>query len=313
MRIGIIGAGAVGGYFGFRLARAGAGPIFLVRGLTLEALRERGLRVTSGGCLQTVRVDASDDPEALAGCGAVLVAVKNADLPEALEAARRGMTGQAFAVTLQNGVQAPEQAVRVLGAARVVAGIAYLGAERVGPGEITHTGLGKITVGDLLSAPSPRCAELVETFEAAGIPARQSERIAADLWRKLAWNAAFNGPTALARCSPAALVAEPAGRELCRRLVEEVREAASLRGVELPADLAEQTLRMSEPLTDLRTSMLQDLEAGRPPEVETLYEHALSLLRQAGRPAHAHAAVAALLRVAARCPGSPSAARLSPP
>jgi 2-dehydropantoate 2-reductase len=312
MRIGIIGAGAVGGYFGFRLAKAGCAPVFLVRGATLETLRARGLRVTTGGTLETAPVEASAEPAALASCDAVLVAVKNLDLPGALESARRGMGREAFAVTLQNGVEAPEEAARALGPGRTAAGIAYLGAERVGPGEIVHTGLGRITVGELGGASSRRCSDLVEALEAAGIPSRQSSHIVADLWRKLAWNAAFNGPTALSRCAPAALVADAGGRDRCRRLIEEVREAASLRGVDLPAGTTDETLRMSEPLTDLRTSMLQDLEAGRPLEVEALYGHALGILRKGGRPAPAHEAVAALLRAAASCPGSPPAARPSP-
>jgi 2-dehydropantoate 2-reductase len=313
MRIGIIGAGAVGGYFGFRLAKAGCAPTFLVRGATLAALRGRGLQVTIGGVRDEAAVDASGDPGALASCEAILVAVKNLDLAQALAAARVGMGEGAFAVTLQNGVQAPGEAARALGPGRVVAGVAYLGAERIGPGEIVHTGLGKITVGELEAPSSRRCSDLVALLEAVGIPARQSGHVVADLWRKLVWNAAFNGPTALARCAPAALVADPAGRELCRRLAEEVREAARLRGIDLPASSAEETLRMSESLTQLRTSMLQDLEAGRPLEVEALYGHVLGILRGAGRPAPAHEAVAALLSAAARCPGSPSAARPSPP
>jgi 2-dehydropantoate 2-reductase len=313
MKVGIIGAGAVGGYFGFRLAQAGCGPRFLARGASLQALQRVGLTVTSGGRRETVSVEASGDPGILSSCDAVLVAVKNLDLAEALAAAAAGMGERAYAVTLQNGVEAPVEASRALGPGKVVAGIAYLGAERVGPGEIVHTGLGKITVGEMSAPSGRRCAELVEMLDSAGIPARESRDIRSDLWRKLAWNAAFNGPTALARCSPSDLATDPEGRELCRRLVEEVREAARHRGVELPAALAEETIRMSEPLIDLRTSMLQDLEAGRAPEVDALYGHALAALKEAGRPAPAHEAVAALLRAAARSRVPTSADRPSRP
>lgn len=310
-RWGIVGAGAVGGYYGFRLLQAGQGVVYLVRGATLQALRARGLRVTSGGATFELPVEASDDPAALASCDTVLVTVKNPDLPGALETVRRGLGGGAFAVTLQNGVEAAFMAQRVLGEGRVVAGIAYLGCERVGPGEIAHTGLGRLSVGEPAGGASARCAALAADLEACGVPARVSERIAEELWKKLAWNAAFNGPTALARCSPAALLADPDSRALCAALVEEVAAAARARGIALPATLAEEVIRMSEPLTDLRTSMLQDLEAGRPNEIDALYRGTMHILREAGSPCAAHQAVCALLAAAERGfraspgPGSP--------
>ena len=297
-RYGIVGAGAVGGYFGFRIAASGRSVHFLVRGATLAALRGRGLRVTTEGVPRAVAVEASDDPAGLGECDTVLVTVKNPDLEGALEAVRGGLAEKAFAVTLQNGLDAPRAARRVLGAGRVVAGIAYLGAEAAAPGEILHTGLGLLTVGEPEGGPSARCQALAEDLNACGIPTRTSERIEEDLWKKLAWNAAFNGPTALARCSPAALAADPEGRALARALIQEVLEAARTTKLDLPATLADDQIRLSEPLTELRTSMLQDLEAGRPMEIEALYTRTLRLLREAGKPAPAHQAVVALLSAA---------------
>ena len=295
---GIIGAGAVGGFYGFRLARAGQSVLYLTRGATLEALRRDGLRVTSDGAQFTVAVRATADPEELQECAVIFVAVKNPDLQQALEMTRRALQPRAFAVTLQNGIGAPAKASEALGEGRVVAGIAYLGCARVGPGEIVHTGLGRLTVGEPGGGSSARCRGLAARLEACGIPTRASARIEEDLWKKLAWNAAFNGPTALARCPPAALLRQPESQALCRALVEEVAAAARIRGILLPPDLPDEILRMSETLTDLRTSMLQDLEAGRPSEIEALYLETLRILEGAGLPAAAHRAVAGMLAAA---------------
>ncbi len=301
----------MGGYYGFRLASAGQPVRYLARGETLRQLRKRGLRVTSGGKTLDVAVAADDDPAALRPCDTILIAVKNPDLEAALAAARAGLGEAAFAVTLQNGILAPGQAQQQLGLGRVVAGIAYLGCARIAPAEILHTGLGRLTFGEPGGGTSERCAALVAEFEACGVPARASARIEEDLWRKLAWNAAFNGTTALARSSPAALLADADSRALCLDLVREVGAAARARGVELPEGLPEEIARMSEPLTDLRTSMLQDIEAGRPTELDSLYRATLDILHAAGLPAGAHRAVAGLLAAAERGfkggpdPGSP--------
>lgn len=304
---GIIGAGAVGGYFGFRLAQSGQQVRYLVRGETAEALRSNGLRVTTGGRQYTQPVEAGETPEILTGCDTVLITVKNHDLSSALEAVRQAPGLNGFSITLQNGMGAPYEAIRALGRDRVLAGIAYLGAERTAPGMIVHTGLGRLMVGEMDAPPGARCAEVVKDLEEAGIPACSADRIELEMWKKLAWNAAFNGPTALSRCSPAALATDPEGRALCKVLIEEVIEAARSQGVIIPPEVAEEQIGLSQDLTDLRTSMLQDLEAGRRLETDALYLHTLHVLRKAGRPAPAHQTVGALLTAAeSRIRGSPS-------
>ncbi len=319
MRVwGIVGAGAVGGYFGYRLARAGERVRFLVRGRTLQALSSRGLELISQGIRYRCEVEASEDPGVLSGCQTVLLAVKNLDLGPALALVRKGLDAGSFAVTLQNGVDAPALAGRVLGEGNVVAGITYLGAECIAPGEILHMGLGRLMVGEPGGGSSARCDLLAADLESAGIPARASDRIVEEMWKKLAWNAAFNGPTALARCSPGALVADPEAQALCRQLIAEVVEAAGASGVKLPPGLADDQIQLGAGLTELRTSMLQDLEAGRPLEIEALYLRTLSVLGSLGKKASAHRSVVGLLRAcgsafkgAVRSRESPAASRRS--
>ncbi len=316
---GIVGAGAVGGYFGFRLAQSGQQVRYLVRGQTAEALRSNGLRVTTGGRDYSQPVEVGETPEILTGCETVLITVKNHDLAAALEAVRQAPGLSGFSITLQNGVGAPHEAIRVLGEDRVVGGIAYLGAERTAPGVIVHTGLGRLMVGEMSTLPGTRCAEVVRDFETAGIPARVADRIKLEMWKKLAWNAAFNGPTALSRCSPAALASHPEGLALCQALIGEVIEAARLQDVIIPPEVADEQIGSSQGLTSLRTSMLQDLEAGRKLEVDALYLYTLRVLRKAGKSAPAHQTVGALLTAAeswirdSRSHGSREASRPSQP
>lgn len=316
---GIIGAGAVGGYFGFRLAQSGQQVRYLVRSETAAALRSNGLRVTTGGREYIQPVAVGETPEILTGCDTVLITVKYHDLSSALEAVRQAPGPSGFSITLQNGVRAPYEAMRILGEDRVLGGIAYLGAERTAPGVIVHSGLGRLMVGEMDAPPGSRCAAVVRDLEEAGIPARVADRIELEMWKKLAWNAAFNGPTALSRCSPAALTKAPEGRALCQTLIDEVIEAARSQGVIIPPEVVAEQIGLSQGLTSLRTSMLQDLEAGRRLETDALYLHTLEVLRKAGKPAPAHQTVVALLTVAesgirdSRSHGSHEASRRSQP
>src|SRR5499427_11091304 len=178
MRIAVYGAGGVGGYFGGRLAQAGAQVHFIARGAHLQALRERGLKVRSVKGDFEVRAPATDDPADVGPCAFVLFCVKTFDTEAA--AARLGpLVGEGTAVvSLQNGVENEEQLARAVGEDHVMGGAAFIFAEIAEPGLIVHTGgPAGITFGELDGHPSPRAKRLLARCEQAGFEAELSASI----------------------------------------------------------------------------------------------------------------------------------------
>lgn len=185
MKIAVIGAGAVGGYFGGRLAAAGNEVVFLVRGKTLEALRSGPLRVKSINGNFEVHVAATSDP-AEVEAEIVLVGVKAWQVPEAAEAVRKMATEQSVVVPLQNGMEAPAQLAAVLGPGRVAGGLCRIVAEAVRPGEIDHYWAEpSIAFGELDALRSgERLDQLRDAFTSAGVRCDIPRDIAAAMWEK---------------------------------------------------------------------------------------------------------------------------------
>ena len=272
IKILVMGAGAVGGYFGGRLARAGNRVVFVARGANLDALRRRGLVVHSIGGDFTVSPVESTASAAEAGlCDLVLVCVKSTATLQAAEILRPVVGEETVVLSLQNGVENEDLLAERLGASHVLGGLTHIGAELVEPGEIRHTSGGRIIFGELDGSVSPRARRLEELFSAAGIDCRLSRNITLMLWDKLSWNAAFNALTAVTRSTVGELLRQPDGTELARRAMLEVVAVAGAVGVPLdPARVDDAIERSRRDMPDLRTSMLQDLERGKPLEYEAL-------------------------------------------
>ena len=170
MRIAIFGAGAVGGYFGARLAQAGEDVIFIARGEHLRAMRRDGLYVESIlGDFRVTPVKATDDPASVGPVDVVLVGVKAWQVPEAAESMRPMVGPETFVVPLQNGVEAPDQLAAVLGKEHVLGGLCRIICARVAPGRIRHAGMEPyVAFGELDNRPSPRAERLRAAFERAG-------------------------------------------------------------------------------------------------------------------------------------------------
>ena len=268
----ILGSGAVGGFFGGRLAQAGEAVVFVARGRTLAALRRDGLRIESAGAVARVQpITAVEQPRDAGRCDLVLVCVKSQQTADAVELLRPIADAATIVLSLQNGVENEALLATGLGLPPLLGAVAHIGAEMIAPGVVRHDSGGRIIFGEADGVRSARVERLVELFTSAAIDHRVSGNIAVMLWDKLAWNAPFNSLSALTRLTVGALLADPAHRATLRAAMREVIAVARANGVELDAARVDAILAHSaRTLAPLRTSMLQDVERGRSLEREAL-------------------------------------------
>ncbi|WP_427896252.1 2-dehydropantoate 2-reductase [Kribbella sp. GL6] len=269
MKIGIVGAGGVGGYFGARLAAAGQDVAFVARGKHLEAIRSIGLVVHSpAGDLQ-LPVRATGDPAELGVVDYVLICVKTWQLPDAIETIRPLVGPDTAIVTVQNGVEAPDQVAQVYGQDAVLPGAAEVIAYVEGPGVIRHLGNGKLNVGEWANAASPRLERLRDAFVGAGLEATIPDDIWAALWTKFLSVVPTGGLGTATDAGYGVLRTQPATRQLLTEATSEIRDLARGRGIPLAADVVERTLDWIDQLpADGTTSLQRDLIAGRPSELD---------------------------------------------
>jgi len=286
MRITVFGAGGVGGYFGGRLAEAGHDVAFVARGAMLEALRTRGLRVTSPeGDFTISSIRASDRPAELGPADAVLLGVKAWQVPEAARAVGPLIGLGTFVVPLQNGVEAPDQLIAALGPERVLGGLCRIIARIASPGEIRHEGAEPyVGFGELAGGVSERARRLQVAFAGArGLTAEALTDVRAEIWRKFLFISSMSGLGAVTRAPIGPLRTLPETRDLLRRMMEEVRELAAAHGVPLPAETVAETLAYADTLPpEGTTSMQRDIVAGRPSELEAQNGAVVRLGRENG-------------------------------
>ncbi|HZM77438.1 MAG TPA: 2-dehydropantoate 2-reductase [Candidatus Limnocylindrales bacterium] len=286
MRIVVVGAGGVGGYFGGRLATAGHDVAFVARGAHLEALRHNGLRVSSvHGDFSVGPVRASTDAGELGPADAVLLAVKTWQLEPAIEAVKSLAGNETAVVTLQNGVDAPEQAARILGREAIVPGIAKVLAFIESPGHIRHMGAGALAFAEWDNSPSPRVERLRAALEEAGLVAERPRDIWTALWAKFLFVAPLGGLGAVADAPFGPLRDRPGLRSLLGQAMGEVEQIARRRGIRLPDDVVAKTLAVvDEQPVDGTTSLHRDLRSGRPSELDAWTGAIVRLGAQAGVP-----------------------------
>jgi 2-dehydropantoate 2-reductase len=284
MRVLVVGAGGVGGYFGARLARAGVPVTFLARGAHLEAIQRHGLRVRSSADGEwAVKVDATGDAQRLAPADVVLFCVKSFDTQTAAEAIVPAAGPETAVVSLQNGVDNEETLGRVLGPGHAVGGVAWVFAAIESPGVIVHRLGGRLAFGELDGRPSPRLERLQGAFTTAGVAAEVSKDITRVLWEKYLLIGAQAGMTALTR-APIGVIRSTAETWLMyRRLVEELAALGLASGVRLAPDVVDSIVRDAGALAPTVFSSLHtDLMQGRRLELEALHGHALRLGQRLG-------------------------------
>lgn len=272
MRIAIYGAGAVGGYFGGRLAQAGAEVIFIARGQTLQALQAQGLRVESiAGDFGLQPVQTTNDPSTVGPVDLVIVAVKAWQVPSVAEAIRPLVGAQTLVLPLQNGVEAPGQLAAVLGQDHVIGGSCVIVAEVAAPGHIRHGGAPPtVNIGELDNRRTDRIENLQRTFaQCQGVTANIVNDITAALWQKFMIIAPWSGVGAVTRAPLHTICRQPETRQLLTAVIAEIEGVARVHGVALPPTATADTLaRLKQIGPGLLASMQRDLMNGRPSELE---------------------------------------------
>jgi len=270
MKVAVVGVGAVGGYFGGLLAKGGADVIFIARGKHLEALRAKGLTVRSRQGDFSIRVRATNDPAEVGPVDLVLFCVKSYDTESAIRQALPMVGQETIVLSLQNGIDNEEKISSFIGTGKVLAGVAYIGASVPESGVVLHQEGGKIVFGELDGGLSERVIRIKAFFDRYGLPAEGSPGMKKILWAKLAWNAPFNAINTLVGGPVKTIIGNSHALELARRVTEEVVTVANALGVRLAfAEVWERNIKFSQSY-DVKTSMLQDLEAGKPLEYEAL-------------------------------------------
>lgn len=271
MRIAIIGAGGVGGYFGGLLARSGEDVTFIARGEHLRAMRRAGLRVESvNGSFHLADVQATDDPGSVGEVDLVIVATKTYDLDAAAATMAPLVGSKTIILPLQNGVEASERLAETFGPGPVVGGTSHVISMIAEPGVIEQQSeMRRITLGELNGPVSERVARIAEMMSRADIQATATDRINKARWTKFLFIASFGGVGAATRASVGEVRACAEAYELLRAAMEEIAALATARGIRLDDGVVSANLALYDSLEPEATaSMQRDIMAGRPSELE---------------------------------------------
>ena len=270
----MVGAGAVGGYFGAMLARAGAPVTLIGRSRHVDIWKRNGLFLESANFQGTIPVQASAELDAAWDADLVLFTVKAVDTEETARQLAHHLRAGALVISLQNGVD-NVPLMRAAAALDPVAAAVYVASAMPTPGRVKHGGRGDLLIGDLPGRRGARrdaeLARLSAWFEAAGVPCRVSADIEADLWAKLITNAALNAISAIVHTTYGEVAASPDSREVIRLLVNECVAVARVSGVALPAvDYVQLVWEFAERIGAVYASTSQDLERGKRTEIDAL-------------------------------------------
>ena len=261
-RIAVLGAGAVGSYFGGMLARAGAPVTLIGRPRHVEAITRDGLFLDNLHFQEHIPISASTSESAARDAEIVLLCVKTVDTENAAIALAPHLSASAVVISLQNGVDNVE---RIRAAAQIAAipAVVYVAAAITVPGCIKHSGRGDLVIGSL--------PDLAAMFARAGIPCRVSENIEADLWTKMIMNCAYNAISALGRAKYGRVVSNPWTRDLMREVASEAIAIARAAGLQLPgADMNSVVLQLAEAMPEATSSTAQDIARGNRTEIDSL-------------------------------------------
>lgn len=286
----VVGVGAIGGYYGAMLARAGHEVHFLARD-DAEQMNQHGIHVLSAqGNFTVSPVSAHPTWDTLPPCDVVIIAVKSTANDDVFARVSKVVKPDGMVLLIQNGIGAEPQLSEHLPQSVEIAGVlAFIGAEKTGPNEISHYDFGSLTLGvfetNYAAAQSDsRMTDLVAALTGAGIATQVSDNLLAARWQKLVWNIPFNALSVVLDATTAELIGHPATYQLARVMMDEVMAAAAADGCPLPAELPEAMLEGTKTMTPYSTSMKVDFNAGRPLEYEAIAGGALERARATGTP-----------------------------
>jgi 2-dehydropantoate 2-reductase len=298
MRIAVLGSGAVGGYFGGRLAAAGADVTLVARGAHLAALRERGLRILSPhGDINLPQIRVTDDPTTIGPVDIVFFTVKLYDTEGALAMLPALIGPGTLVIPFQNGVESVETLSRAVGRSHVAGGTAYVAAVVSEPGVVRHSAMGSVIFGALDGGRPALLEQLLHSCKKAGFEASLSERIAVEIWAKFARLTVFSGITAVTRCAIGVVRADSDLVGLMQAALHESISVARGKQIPLPETLYDATLSSMAALpANAKSSMLEDLERGRPLELPWLSGAIVRIGNDVGVPTPIHRLFVTLLK-----------------
>jgi 2-dehydropantoate 2-reductase len=294
MKIAIIGAGGVGGYFGARLQQAGADVHFVARGSHLAAMQRDGLKVESSlGDIHLPRVNVSDDAASIGPADMVWLSVKLWDMDAAVRSMRSLVGPGTGIISFQNGVQKDDVLRQAFGEQAVMGGVAYIATHIDRPGVIKHTGtMQRLVFGEYDGRRSPRAEALLDACVRGGINAELSADVRKAIWEKFVFLVGLSGSTTTMRETIGPIRSNPRSRRFLSELIRESVAVGRALGVALPPDFADQRLAFVDTLPDAMTSsMHHDLKAGKRLEVSWLSGGVAQLGEKAGVPTPMNRAV----------------------
>ena len=284
MKVAIIGAGALGLYYGALLQKSGVETHFLLR-RDYAAIRKSGLRVYSiNGDFCLPQVNAWRTPEEIGGADLVIIGLKTFANSSYQELIAPVLKKNTLILTLQNGLGNEEALATLFGAVRIIGGVAFLCSNRGEPGTVYHLGAGRIVLGEFVPGDSGRLERLAEMFRAAGVDCRSTNDLKRARWEKLVWNIPFNGLAALLQQSVDRLLAVHATRVLIRAIMLEVINAGNGQGLysAIPEAFAESMLEFTDAMGEYRPSMQIDREEGRELEIGAIFRVPLQFAAEKG-------------------------------
>ena len=277
LKIAVMGAGAVGCYYGGMLARAGHSVVLIGRQPHVDAVNLRGLRLQTLTFDDHVPLHASTDAAAVRDADLVLFSVKSPDTESAGAQIRPHLRPDAWVLCLQNGVDNADRLRLVLPSHEVAAAVVYVASEMAGPGHLRHHGRGELVI-----EPSTHARRLAQVLSAAGVATEVSDNVRGALWAKLVLNCAYNALSALSRKPYGPLVASPGVTELMALVVAECLAVARADGVTVPGDVPAAVRRIAETMPTQFSSTAQDLMRGKPSEIDHLNGYVLQRGRVLG-------------------------------
>jgi len=271
-RILVVGTGAIGGFYGGKLAQAGASVSTLCRS-DYEMVKAKGISIKStlGDFHFTPEKVIRDLAEYGFQPDYVLVGLKVLPEISTAEIIKEVVGPDTAIVLLQNGVEIEEPVAQAFPNNEIMSGLAFICATRTSPGHIDHTDFGRLVIGRYPAGKSAKTEELAKLFNDSGLSCTVSEDVLTDRWRKLVWNAPFNPISVLAGgADTKAMVENPESLELARQVMEEVCKIAEAVGHPLPDGVVQENIEGTRRMSPYKSSMLVDFEAGRPMEVEAI-------------------------------------------
>jgi 2-dehydropantoate 2-reductase len=298
MRIAIVGTGGVGGYFGGRLAAAGADVAFLARGAHLAAMRANGLRILSPkGDVHLARVTASDDPREIGPVDVVMFTVKLYDAEAAMNLLPPLVGPSTVVLPFQNGVEGVDIVLRAVGREHTAGGTCYVSAVIVEPGVIKHTAMDHLLFGELDGSRSARLEQLLDACRKTNFQSTLSDDITVEIWTKFTRLSVLSGLTAVTRAPLGVIVSDPDLLAMIKSAAAETLAVAQAKGVKLQADLVEDLARACQGLPpQTKSSMLEDLERGRRLELPWLSGAVARIGAEVGVETPIHSFIATVLK-----------------